>query len=531
MPSRTAIIIGAGPAGLTAAYELLKRTNVRPVVLESTNMVGGIARTENFKGNRIDIGGHRFFSKSDRVMEWWLDLLPLELGSHSDQAELCYRGQRSSLKTAPNGPHPDQTDEVMLVRNRKSRIFFRRKLFDYPLSLSSRTVRNLGLLDTVAAGISYLKAQWFPQKPEATLEDFLVNRFGRHLYETFFQSYTKKVWGVPCSEISAEWGAQRIKGLSITRLLKHALSHRRAGDLTQRNTETSLIEQFLYPKYGPGQMWELCAKHICDWGGTIHYGSIVQSVKWQGSRVTEVISTDCEGNEQRWQGDFFFSTMPIRDLVRGMSPTPSDEVQAVAAGLVYRDFITVGLLVRKMRPQYGAGNDARYVEDNWIYIQEHEVRVGRLQIFNNWSPYLVADPDTVWLGLEYFCNEGDDLWDLSDDQLGELAVTELSKIALIDAEDVLDFTVIRTPKSYPAYFGSYDQFPVVRSFLDTLENFFPIGRNGMHRYNNQDHSMLTAMTAVDNISQGSHEKANIWAVNTEQSYHEGKQDEAMPQSR
>jgi protoporphyrinogen oxidase len=531
---RTAVIIGAGPAGLTAAYELMQRTDVLPEVFELGDFIGGLSRTVNYKGNRMDIGGHRFFSKSDRVMNWWKEILPVQAvpAGENGRVTLSYQNRQTTLERDSAGPDPAKTDRVMLVRNRLSRIFFIRRFFDYPIALSARTVWTLGPVRMARMGLSYTRACLFPIKPERTLEDFFINRFGRELYATFFRDYTEKVWGVSCKEIKPEWGAQRIKGLSITRALLHAaksmLPGKRDGSVAQKKTETSLIDRFLYPKFGPGQMWEEVASRITAGGATIHHNSKAERIEWNGNQITSVGFRNAAGKMETREADFYFSTMPIKDFVAAMSPEPSADIREIAAGLVYRDFITVGLLLRKMAVKNDGPSAANgLVRDNWIYIQERDVKIGRLQIFNNWSPYLVKDPETVWLGLEYFCNEGDELWRKSDAEMSAFAAAELAKLELINPADVLDSVVIRVPKTYPSYVGSYDRFERVRAFLSGFENLFLIGRNGMHRYNNQDHSMLTAMTAVDNIAAGVRSKDNIWAVNTEMEYHEAK---SAPQS-
>lgn len=513
---KKAIIIGGGPAGLTAAYEFLKHTDVKPVVLEMSDYWGGISRTVNYKGNRIDIGGHRFFSKSDRVMDWWLEIMPLE-ESAKGTFEITYRNQKR-IVDAPS-TKPKNKDVVMLVRNRLSRIYYRRKFFNYPISLSAQTIQNLGIFYTIGVGISYVWASLFPIRKEKNLEDFYINRFGRKLYNTFFKSYTEKVWGVPVSEIAPDWGAQRVKGLSLTKtllhMLKKAFSSSKPADISQKDVETSLIERFMYPKFGPGQMWETVADVVAERGGELHMHRKVMGINVEGDRIISlsVLNTQT-GETETYSGDYFLSTMPVQELINKLSVPVPQEVKKVSDGLMYRDFFTVGLLVKKMK----VGD----VRDNWIYIQEADVKVGRLQIFNNWSPYLVADPNLKWIGLEYFCNEGDDLWNMPDEQLKELGKKEMDKMGMIDAADVVDAVVIRMPKTYPSYFGTYNQFHVVQQYLDQFENLFLMGRNGMHKYNNQDHSMLTAMTVVENIAAGKTTKTNIWDINTEQEYHEEK---------
>ncbi len=519
-----AIIIGAGPAGLTAAWEFLTRTGVKPVVLEKSEYMGGISRTVNYKGNRIDIGGHRFFSKSDRVMRWWTNMLPLQR-LPGGASTIAYHRMEREVASDPAAPDPAAVDKVMLIRARKSRIYYVRRLFEYPITLSRDTLLKLGFVRTLKIGISYVRSALFPLTEERTLEHFFINRFGRELYRTFFQSYTEKVWGVPCSQISAEWGAQRVRGLSVWKTLQHAFGKAfgrgNGAGLSQKDTQTSLIEQFMYPKLGPGQMWDEVARQVTAMGGAIHAGYRVERIFVEGSRVRAVQATNvATGVAEVFEGDYFFSTAPIKELLRWFDPPPPANVLEVSDGLIYRDFITVGLLVDGLKINDATSLGKKLIGDNWIYIQEPDVRIGRLQVFNNWSPWMVSDPAKVWLGLEYFCNEGDALWSLPDDAMIRLGREELSKIGVIDDAAVVDATVIRMEKTYPAYFGSYDRFSEVREFVDGIENLFLIGRNGMHKYNNQDHSMLTAMIAVDNIAAGITDKSNLWEVNTEMEYHE-----------
>ncbi len=541
MERKIAIIAGAGPAGLTAAYELLQRTDIRPIVYEATDAIGGIAQTYNYKGNRIDIGGHRFFSKSDRVMQWWFSMLPLQGAPAADDRE-----RHHEVDMALGGPDPEKTDRVMLQRPRVSRIFYRKNFFPYPIGITFTVARRLGLLNTILIGLSYVRRQLFPIKDETYLDAFYRNRFGDRLYRTFFEAYTEKVWGVPCSRIRADWGAQRVKGLSLRRALVHAVKDLVSSDFqkAQKERETSLITRFYYPKFGPGQMWETVADHVRAGGGEVGLKKRVVGVQLNkdlgprtsdfGTSVVSVTVEDVEsGAREEMACDYFFSTMPIKHLVGMIHPRPPDRVIEVAEGLQYRDFLTVGLLLRKLHVQESPASPfglrrgnyqaKAYVPDNWIYIQDGGVRVGRVQIFNNWSPHMVADrKETVWIGLEYFVNEGGDLWVMPDADLITLGIREMEQIGFLRREDVLDACVLRMPKAYPAYWGSYDQLPVVREYIDGISNLFLLGRNGMHRYNNQDHSMLTAMTAVDNIVEGRTDKRNLWEINLEMAYHEEK---------
>jgi protoporphyrinogen oxidase len=527
MEKKRAIIIGGGPAGLTFAYDLQEKTDITPAVYESLDSVGGISRTINYKGNRMDIGGHRFFSKSDRVMQWWQKILPIQGMPSKDELalDIKYPDKKHSLALAKGGPDPEKEDNVMLFRKRVSRIFFLRKFFDYPVSLNKNTLANLGFARVMKIGASYLRASVFPIKKEKSLEDFFINRFGKELYKTFFRDYTEKVWGVPCDRISPEWGAQRVKGLSITKTITHALKKAFVWDRTisQKKTETSLIEQFMYPKYGPGHLWEKVADKIRLGGGEILTNHEVVGIINKDNTIAGVRVRDKKTGEERVEkADYYISTMPVKDLVARLENSPPPKVKEVASNLLYRDFLTVGVLVRKLNAKNKTSqhtvNDI--IPDNWIYVQERDVKIGRIQIFNNWSPYLVKDSDTIFLGLEYFCSEGDSLWGMSDDEIKKFSAHEMGVIGLIDSADVLDSVVIRVPKTYPAYFGSYPEFKVVRDYIDGYENLFLIGRNGMHKYNNQDHSMLTAMKAVENIAGGEKSKDNIWSVNTEDEYHE-----------
>ena len=517
---KTAIIIGAGPAGLTAAWELLNRTDIHPVILEESQVIGGISQTVDYKGNRMDIGGHRFFSKSDEVMQWWQQMMPLQGAPALDDILL-----EREKPLAEGGPDPEKTDRVMLVRERVSRIFFLRNFFDYPISLKWSTFAGMGFKNTMRAGFGYLAAV-FHKLPETSLESFYINRFGRPLYEMFFEDYTEKVWGVHPSKIGADWGSQRVKGLSVLSVLKDVITRPfRRRDIDQKNVETSLIEQFIYPKYGPGQLWETVAARIRERGGEIRLGARVSGILTGADGATGVEFSE-NGAAQTLSCDYLLSSMPLRDLVAGIRGREvPQEVRRIADGLPYRDFITVGVLARKLKIRNttpARTYDGR-VPDTWIYVQERDVKVGRLQIFNNWSPYMVADyKGSMFVGMEYFCTEGDSLWTMPAEDFVKMAVDELVKIDVIEREDVLDATQVKIRKAYPAYFGTYYELDAVREFLDGIPNLFCIGRNGQHRYNNMDHSMLTAMEAVRNIREGVATKQNVWNVNTEKQYHESK---------
>lgn len=516
------VIVGAGPAGLTAAYELLEKTDMKPVVLEATEQIGGISQTVRYKGNRMDIGGHRFFSKSQEVMEWWGRMMPVQGARSKDDILLGLNDK----KLHDGGPDPEREDRVSLLRHRVSRIFFLRKFFDYPISLSKGTFVNMGLGRTLKAGFGYLGAV-LHKRPENSLEDFYINRFGKPLYQMFFEDYTEKVWGIHPSKLGADWGSQRVKGLSVTAVLKDMLTKAfKRKDSTGDKVETSLIEEFIYPKYGPGQLWELVAEEVHQKGGEVRMRAEVVKIHVHDGKVTGVDYRQPDGTLEHVPCDYLLSTMPIKDLTAALTgmDVPAD-VQRIARELPYRDFITVGLCVKKLKIQNRTKIKTWQgrVPDTWIYVQERDVKVGRLQIFNNWSPYLVNDyENTMWIGLEYFCTEGDELWQMEREAFIQMAIDEMVKIDILAREDVVDACQVKIKKAYPAYFGTYYELDTVKKFLDGIENLYCLGRNGQHRYNNMDHSMLSAMECVRNLKAGITTKDNIWAVNTEKEYHEGK---------
>lgn len=532
MKTKTALIIGAGPAGLTVAYELLKKTDVKPIIFESTDTIGGISQTAEYNGNRIDIGGHRFFSKSDEVMSWWNQILPVEKTELSKSFLEKYPNDLFDKdKSGGKTLSPDDLDEIMLVRNRLSRIYYGRKFYDYPVSLSKNTINNLGLPKMVKIGFSYLATK-LHKVDETRLEGFYINRFGKELYNTFFRDYTEKLWGISPSEIDSSWGAQRVKGLSITKVLANAMKGAFGGkkevDLSQKDIETSLIEAFLYPKLGPGTLWETVAKRVKEMGGEIYMNTKVVSLNSKDASLPNLLTSITTDNNETFSGDYIFSTIPVPELVRSLDKggreIPAD-VEEVAKGLPFRDFITVGLLVDELEIKNETDKVTvnGMVPDNWIYIQEPDVRVCRLQVFNNWSPYLVKDKSKTWVGMEYVVSEHDDIWKLSNKDMAEFGIKELEKIGILDPKKVIDSTVIHIKKTYPAYFGTYPKFSIVKEYVDKIDNLYLIGRNGQHRYNNMDHSMLTAFRAVENIANGDeYRKDNIWEVNSEQEYHESK---------
>ncbi len=468
--SKKVVIIGAGPAGLTAAYQLCKE-GVASVVLEKDDVVGGISRTVNYKGYLFDIGGHRFFTKVKAVDDMWREVL----------------GEKGFLR-----------------RSRLSRIYYNKKFFFYPLK-ATNALLGLGLWNCFMMVGSYAKAQVFPIKEEASFEDWISNRFGKRLYNTFFKTYTEKVWGMPCSEISADWAAQRIKGLSLIATIKNALlasQVKEKGEIIK-----TLIDAFDYPEKGPGMMWEMVAEDIQTRGSELKMQSGVEKIIWKQGKIT-ALEIDVDGKREVVSGSDFISSMPIQELVRKMEPAPPEEVREAADKLGYRDFLTVSLIINK----------ADLFQDNWIYIHDPDVKVGRIQNFKNWSPSMVPDPDKTCLGLEYFCFEGDGLWTMSDKDLIELGAKELGVLGLVDPNDVEDGAVVRMPKAYPVYDGVYvEAVNTIREFLAGMPNLYLVGRNGMHKYNNQDHSMLTAMLSVKNILGANYD---VWGVNVDNEYHE-----------
>jgi len=483
-------------------------------VLEECTAFGGISKTINVDGNLMDLGGHRFFSRDKRVTDWWARLFAPQGKPSRDDIIL-----ERERELAPGGADPEKEDSVLLERERVSRIYYKDSLIDYPVSLNLDTIRCIGLLTAARAGFSYL-FRLFKKLPEGNLENFYINRFGKVLYSMFFEGYTEKLWGRHPRDISAEWGAQRVKGLSVKTVLKDVLG--RLFRIKNRKTETSLIKRFAYPKYGPGQLWTAVADEVRDMGATVSTGKRVASVaRDSDGRIDNVICAD--GSE--YPCDILISSMPLKDLIESLKGVPAD-VKRVAAGLPYRDFQTVGVLLpvdkfllRNKGKTPTVGNIA---PDCWIYVQDAAVMLGRIQIFNNWSPYMVEDFERcVWIGLEYFCNEGDAHWEMRDESFIDFALDELLKIGVIaSVSDALATHRERVRKAYPAYFGTYEEVAALRGFLDSVPNLYCVGRNGQHRYNNMDHSMVTAFEAVANISSGRKDKDNIWSVNTEQEYNE-----------
>ena len=516
---RKAVVIGAGPAGLTAAYELVdKAEDIEVIVLEESEHMGGISKTVNYKGNRMDMGGHRFFSKVDEVNEWWDMMLPMQGSPASD-----YKTLGITVPLKENGPDPEKVDETMLMRQRVSRIFYNKKFFDYPISLKPETFTNMGLLTTIQVGFSYL-ASVFHKREEKSLEDFYINRFGKKLYSMFFERYTENLWGRHPSVIAPDWGSQRVKGLSIAAILKDMFSKLLPGK-KNRKVETSLIEEFKYPKLGPGELWDVTAAKVISKGGKILKNhKAVRLVKDENNHIKEVVCTTPEG-EVSFEADIVISSMPVKDLVAGMNDVPED-MRTIAEGLPYRDYLTLGVLVPKLLLNNKTKHKTigNIIPDNWVYVHDRGIHMGRFQIYNNWSPYMVKDlENTVWVGLEYFCYENDEWWNMSEDEFAKFAIEDMVKLGLIDSADsVLDYHEEKVKKAYPAYFDTYARMDELTEYLNTIDNLYCVGRNGQHRYNNLDHSMCTSFETVKNILSGRTDKSNIWSVNTETEYHESK---------
>ena len=476
-PGDHVVVVGAGPAGLTAAF-LVAEAGYRVTVLEADDVVGGISRTAQYKGFRFDIGGHRFFTKIKPVEDLWNEILG---------------------------------DEFISVP-RMSRIHYDGRYFDYPLK-AFNALRGLGIINAARIMWSYAQARLHPSEEEHNFEQWVTNRFGRRLYQIFFKTYTEKVWGIPCTEIRAEWAAQRIQGLSLARAILNATALQHRGTAIK-----SLINEFRYPRLGPGQMWEACRDRVVGMGGDVLMQHYVSQVTCRGGRVTGVVAKTPEG-ERALAADHVISTTDIRSLVRALAPAAAPAVRAGAEGLRYRDFLVVALILET----------EKLFPDNWIYIHTPGVKVGRIQNFNNWSAAMVPEPGHTCLGMEYFCFEGDGLWQTSDAELIALAAKELAQLGLAPAGLVRDGTVIRMPKAYPIYDASYrGHLDAVRAGIDPIANLHTVGRNGMHKYNNQDHSMLTAMMAVWNMQGARHD---IWEVNTDYEYHEEQRLDAPQAAR
>jgi protoporphyrinogen oxidase len=462
------LVIGAGPAGLTAAYELSK-LGIQPIVIEADAQVGGLSRTVNHNGYRFDIGGHRFFSKVPLINELWREIL----------------------------------EDDFLTRPRLSRIYYANHFFDYPLK-ALNALAGLGPLEAAQVGLSYAKAKLFPHRREASFEQWVTNRFGQRLYEIFFKAYTEKVWGIPCSEISADWAVQRIKNLSLHEAVRNAFF----GALEAKDGQiiTSLIETFHYPRLGPGQMWERCEELLAHRGAQTVRGIKVEKLRHSRGRVECLYGRKASGEAVEFDSPQVISTMPLRSLIRALDPLPPERVVEAANRLRYRDYLTAALIVKRQE----------VFPDNWIYIHSPEVKIGRIQNYKNWSPDMVPDASKTSLGLEYFLWQEDEMWRWSDDRLIEFGIGECRALGIIEAGEVEDGAVVRMKKAYPIYDHTYaESLATVRGYLESFANLQTIGRNGLHRYNNQDHSMLTGVYAARNIAG---EKLDVWSVNTEKEY-------------
>jgi len=473
MPKPKVLIAGGGPAGLTAAYELSKK-NIPATVLESSSFLGGLSQTVEYKGYRFDIGGHRFFTKNKEIDVLWTEMLP----------------------------------GGFIEVDRISRIYYKKKFFSYPLKPIEAFI-NLGLIESFMILLSYVKSKIKPRVPETSFEDWVINRFGSRLYRIFFKTYTEKVWGMPCSKISADWASQRIKGLSLTTAIKNAF-------FSKKNSIKTLIDRFRYPRLGPGMLWNAVGRNIEEKGGRVVRNQKVVAIKRNNYNVESITAEDPEGKKSVYKCTHFVSSMPLRDLMLNMSPSPQKEVMDAAAKLTYRDFLVVAAIIEK----------DKIFPDNWVYIHDGSVRLGRIQNFKNWSKEMVPDEGYSCLGLEYFCSEGDDLWSMSDKAIAEFAIKELEQIGLCDSKDVRDTCVVKMYKAYPVYDTDYQKnIEIIRNFINKFKNLYPIGRNGMHRYNNQDHSMATALLAARNILGA---KYDVWQVNSDAEYHEEIKDRLVP---
>ena len=505
---QAALIIGGGIAGLSCAYELVKKTDlIKPIIIESDSVIGGLARTNNYDGNFADIGPHRFFSKDNDVLAFWEDILPYQGKGASDDILL-----NRSMDYKNGTADPEKEDKVFLRRKRFSRIFFNKKFFDYPIKLNMTTILNMGLINTMRCGFSYIKSCFIKRK-EVTLEDFMINRFGKVLYETFFEFYTEKVWGRKPKNIDKSWGEQRIKGLSLVKAILNKFSSKK---------ETSLVEEYFYPKYGPSQMFEQMAKVIIQKGGEIHLNSKVLKINKKGNKI-ESLTVENKDGIHEWYGDYIISSMPVKDLICNMNDV-DEKVYLTAQNLPYRNYQLITYLVKdfnlKNNTDWKTINNI--CPDSWIYIQDRNVRIGRIYIPKSFSPYLCKNIDDLLICLEYFCDKGDDLWEMSDEEIYKFGIDELLKInALNKREDVINSYRLKVDKAYPAYFDSYKDFQTIKDFINAVNNLYCIGRNGQHKYNNMDHSTLSGIIAAD-IILFNKDKDILWDVNTEQNYQETK---------
>lgn len=509
---KNVVIIGAGPAGLSCAYEILKNNkNIKVTIFEEEEMVGGISKTVNYKGNRIDIGGHRFFTKNEEVKKLWLELLPLQNKPAYDDKIL-----NIEKKFPKKGKNPEKDDSVMLIRNRVSRIYYNHKFFDYPVNFNFKTIKNMGFATTCSCGVSYLKSI-IHKLDEFNLENFYINRFGKKLYSMFFEGYTTKVWGKTPCEIDSSWGSQRVKGISISKVMVDYF--KRIFHFENNNKETSLIESFYYPKYGPGQLYETLAEEVKKLGGKIIKNAKVVKVKKNNEKITSIIYLK-DNRYINYRCNILVSSMPLKDLILNMNDVPK-KITKISSNLPYRDFVTVGLLVPSFKVE-DSNTIHGSVNDNWIYVQDKNVKLGRIQIFNNWSPYMVKDPvNNIWMGLEYFCQENDEFWTMRDKDIVNMAKEELKSMQFYEGK-ILDSIVIRVKKAYPAYFDSYKNIDEVRKYINNIDNLYCIGRNGTHSYNNMDHSIYSGLLCSRMINKEEHDLDKLWNVNVDKSYHEEK---------
>ncbi len=517
---RKILIIGAGPAGLAAAYKLVKSPETEIIIWDKNAQVGGISQTIQNNGWRFDLGPHRFFTKNKEVNDFWEEILPLQ--GVPTQEDLRWQ-KHNPLSQKLNAPDPEKDDRVMLSKNRYTRMFFQGKFFDYPLKLNLSNIFKLGLLQGALIFLSYLKTKISPCRPEISLEDFYINRFGKKLYQFFFKDYTEKVWGLPCSQIPKEWGAQRVKDLSLTKMINDFIT--KTIGIKPKNQFTSLTAHFSYPKYGAGHFYQTLADDLTKKGVTITLNTKLTELTYVNNQIKKAHGQNKAGQTiETTEISEVISTMPIKDLIASLNPVAPLEISKIAQTLPYRNSIIVAVLYKKLNLKNTSRLKTRadIIPDNWIYVQDSTVKLGRLSIFNNFSEFMLENRDWPLMSLEYFCNDDDILWQQSSAEIIQLAKLELEKTQIANEIDFIEARVVKVEKSYPAYFGAYASFPEIKKYLAGFTNLFPAGRNGQHKYNNMDHSIACGFEAANLILNNQKQHDSLWSINTENEYHEKK---------